>query len=375
MIKSIKIRLKPTKEQEQLMWKSAGCARFAYNWGLAKREELHKNGQKTNWTNIRSEFNALKHTREFKWLNEVSAQVTQQAFEDLKTAYKNFFTGNANKPTFKSKRRSKVSFYARYDSIKFADKTVKIEKLGKIKFRYNQEIPQLAKYINPRISFDGMYWYLTLGFGHENQSLEPTGESVGIDVGIKDLAIVSNVEKPIPNINKSAKVRKIKKKLRRLQRQVSRKYEKNREGKRYKKTANIVKLERKIKKVHRKLRNIRLNHLHQASALIVKTKPSRIVMEHLNVSGMIKNRHLAKAIQEQNLNEFKRQVKYKAEFQGIEFVEADRFYPSSKTCSCCGQIKRNLKLSDRVYRCEKCGITIDRDKNAAINLSRYESVN
>ena len=374
MIKSIKMRLKPTKEQEQLMWKSVGCARFAYNWGLAKCEELYKTGVKYSMVDIRTEFYQLKKTEEYAWLYEVSGKVTAEAFRDLDTAYKNFFRKTGKHPQFKSKRKSKPSFYARHDSIKFSNGYVKIEKLGKVKYRYNKEIPQLDKYVNPRISFDGMYWYLSLGYEHENEIVELTGESIGIDVGIKELAVVSSLEKTIPNINKSARVRKIEKKLRRLQRQVSRKYEMNREGKKFKKTANIVKVEKQIKKVHRRLSNIRNNHLHQASALIVKTKPSRIVMEHLNITGMMRNRHLAKAIQKQSLHEFKRQIQCKAEFFGIEFVEADRFYPSSKICSDCGHKKVDLKLSDRVYRCDRCGLEIDRDMNAAINLSRYQSV-
>ncbi len=374
MIKSIKIRLLPTKEQEVLMWKSVGCARFAYNWGLAKCEELYKAGTKYTMNEVRSEFNRMKKTEEYAWLNEVSGKATAEAFRDLETAYKNFFKRNGKHPKFKSKRKSKPSFYARYDSIVFTEHHVKVEKLGKIKYHYNKEIPQLDKYINPRISFDGKYWYLSLSYEHESEIVELTDEIIGIDVGVKELAVVSSLEKPIPNINKSARVRKIEKKLRRLQRQVSRKYEMNREGKKYKKTANIVKLEKEIKKVHRRLRNIRNNHLHQASSMIVKTKPSRIVMEHLNITGMMRNRHLAKAIQKQSLNEFKRQIQYKAEFYGIEFVEADRFYPSSKICSDCGHVKKDLKLSDRIYRCDCCGLEIDRDKNASINLSRYQSV-
>ena len=372
VIKVVKIRLKPTKEQEKLMWKSAGCARFTYNWGLAKANEDYKNGIKLSIPNIRRQFNALKKTDEFSWLNDVSAQITGQAFQDLKVAFDKFFKGEAKKPQFKSKRKSKISFYARYDAIKFNGNTVQLEKLGKIKFKYNKEIPQLVKYNNPRVSFDGMYWYLSLGFKHELPNIELTGESIGIDVGIKDLAIISSMEKPIPNINKTAKVRKVTKKLKRLQRQVSKKYELNKQGKKFIKTANTVKLERKIKKVHRKLHNIRQNHLHQATALIVKTKPSRIVMENINVTGMMKNKHLSKAILEQSLTEFKRQIKYKSKFYGIEFVEADRFYPSSKTCSCCGSIKKDLKLSDRIYKCGECGLIIDRDKNAAINLSQYK---
>lgn len=374
MIKSIKIRLKPTKEQEILMWKSVGVARFAYNWGLAKWKEVYKNGGKPNKLDIRTEFNQLKKLNEYVWLYEVSAKVTSQSFEDLETAYKNFFKGYSKFPKFKSKKKSKPSFYVRYDFIKFKDNKVRIEKIGKIEYSTNYKIPNLPKYVNPRISFDGKYWYLSLGFEHENQVKELTGESIGIDLGIKNLAIVSNLDKPIKNINKTAKVRKLKKKLKRLQRQVSRKYEMNKQGNKFIKTNNIKKLEKQIKLIHRRLNNIRTNHIHQSTSLIVKTKPSRVVMETLNIQGMMKNKHLSKAVQEQKLYEFKRQMKYKCELNGIEFVEADKWYPSSKTCSECGNVKTKLSLSEREYICENCGCIIDRDMNAAINLANYKLI-
>jgi putative transposase len=374
MIKSIKIRLKPNKEQEVLMFKSAGISRFTYNWALARWNEIYKNGEKPNKVKIRKEFNYLKKDKEYEWLKEVSAQVSQYAFEDLQTAYKNFFEGKAKKPQFKSKKRSKTCFYARYDALKFQEDTVKIEKIGKVKYYSDYGIPNQPKYNNPRISYDGKYWYLSFGFEHEIIRPTLTNESIGIDVGIIALAICSNLDKPIKNINKSTKVRRLKKKLKRLQRQVSRKYEMNKQGQKFIKTKNIIKLEKKIKLVHRKLRNIRLNHIHQATNVIVKTKPSRVVMETLNITGMMKNKHLAKAIQEQKLYEFKRQLQYKCKFNGIEFVEADRFYPSSKMCSCCESIKKDLKLSERVYHCTKCGYKEDRDKNASINLAKYKLV-
>lgn len=379
MIKAVKIRLKPTKEQEILMFKSAGIARFAYNWGLAKQEENYRKGIRSSIKDSRKEFNQLKKTDEYKWLNEVSAQVSQQAFEDLKVAYKKFFDKNGGKPRFKSKKRDEPKFYARYDRITFTKNNhlfyVQIEKIGKIQYKSNYDIPQLAKYVSPRVSFDGKYWYLSLGFEHEVNKNEHSDVSVGIDLGIKDLATVSHMNKPIKNINKTAKVRKIKKKLKRLQRQVSRKYEKNKDGNNYNKTRNISKLEKKIKLVYRRLTNIRLNHIHQATNLIVKTKPSRVVMEHLNIQGMIKNKHLSKVVQEQKLYEFKRQMKYKCEFNGIDFVEADKWYPSSKMCSCYGSVKKDLKLSDRTYVCDKCGLIEDRDKNASINLANYQVAN
>ncbi|PRR77279.1 putative transposase [Clostridium liquoris] len=374
MIKAIKIRLKPTNEQEILMFKSVGCARFAYNWGLSKWEEIYKQGGKPSKAKIRAEFNnTIKKDDSYVWLNEVSAQVTQHAFEDLDNAYNNFFKGLSKYPKFKTKRHSRKSFYVRYDAIKFKNGMVNIEKIGKAKYETNYNIPNLPKYINPRCYFDGRYWYLTLGFEHNENQVELDKDlSVGIDLGVSNLAIVNCLDKPIKNVNKSVKIRKLKKKLKRLQRQVSRKYEANKKGKEFVKTKNIIKLEKQIKLIHRKLNNIRLNHIHQATNMIVKLKPYRVVMENLNISGMMKNKHLSESIQEQKFYEFIRQMKYKCEFNGIEFVTADRFYPSSKICSCCGSKKENLKLKDRVYVCDKCGLEIDRDKNASINLGNYQ---
>ncbi|WP_396276459.1 RNA-guided endonuclease InsQ/TnpB family protein [Haloimpatiens lingqiaonensis] len=374
MIKAIKIRLKPTNEQEILMFKSVGCARFAYNWGLSKWEEMNKNGLKPSKAKVRSDFNnSIKKNKDYEWLNEVSAQVTQYAFEDLNSAYDNFFKGLSKHPRFKTKRHSKKSFYVRYDAIKFNHGKVNIEKIGKVKYKTNYSIPNLPKYNNPRCYFDGRYWYLTLGFEHNENQVELNKDlSLGIDLGLMNLAIVNCLEKPIKNINKSLRVRKLKKKLKRLQRKVSRKYEANRQENKFIKTKNILKTERQIKLVHRKLNYIRLNHIHQATNKIVKLRPYRIVMEDLNISGMMKNKHLARAIQEQCFYEFIRQIKYKCEFNGIEFFMADRFYPSSKTCSSCGNIKENLKLKDRIYVCPKCGLKIDRDKNASINLGNYK---
>jgi len=374
MIKTMKIRLKPTNQQQILMFKSVGCARFAYNWGLVKWEEMHKQGLKPSKVKIRTEFNnTVKKDSDYVWLKEVSAQVTQQAFEDLNDAYNNFFKGLSRHPKFKTKKKSKKSFYVRYDAIKFKDGTVNIEKIGKVKYKTNYEIPTMPKYNNPRCEFDGKYWYLTLGFEqNENQVDINKDLSIGIDLGLKALAVINCLDKPIKNINKTVKVRKLKKKLKRLQRQVSRKYEANKKGKEFVKTKNIIKLEKQIKLIYRKLNSIRLNHIHQTTNKIVKLNPYRVVMEDLNISGMMKNRHLSESIQEQKFYEFIRQMKYKCKFNGIEFSQADRFYSSSKICSCCGNKKENLKLKDRIYVCAKCGLEIDRDKNASINLGNYK---
>lgn len=374
MIKSVKIRLSPTKEQEVLMFQSVGIARFAYNWGLSKWEEMYKEGIKPSKAKIRKEFNnSIKKNDDFKWLYNVSGQITAQAFADLEDSYKNFFDGLAQRPNLKTKKKSKKSFYVRYDRITFKNNSVHMEKIGKVKYSSNYKIPKLDKYTNPRCHFDGKYWYLTLGFEHgENQACLNKDLSIGIDLGISYLAIVNHLEKPIKNINKSKEVRRLKKKLKRLQRQVSRKYEMNKNGNQFVKTNNIIKLERQIKLIHRRLNNIRTNHIHQATSKIIKLNPYRVVMEDLNTLGMMKNKHLAEKVAEQKFYEFKRQMKYKCQFNKIEFFEADRWYPSSKSCSHCGSIKKDLKLSDRTYNCDKCGLVIDRDKNASINLGNYK---
>ena len=371
MILSKKIRIIPTKEQEQQLWKSAGAARFMYNWTLAKQEENHKNnGKFISDNDLRKEVTKMKQTEEFKWLNEVSNNIAKQAVKDGCNAYIRFFKGESERPKFKSKKRSKTSFYNDNIKLKVKHRKVLIEKVGWIKTK--EQIPMDVKYTNPRVSYDGKYWYISIGIEKENPKVELTEESIGIDVGIKNLAKCSN-GMTFENINKAKLVKKLEKKLRRLQRKLSKKYELHKEGRKFVKTSNIEKLEKQIRLLHRKLSNIRNNHLHQATTKIVKTKPSRVVMETLNIKGMMKNKHLSKAIQQQGLYKFKRQLQYKCEFYGIEFIEADKWYPSSKMCSKCGHIKDKLLLSERTYICEECGAVTDRDFNASVNLSRYSA--
>lgn len=369
MILAKKVRLYPNEMQEQKLWKSVGTARFIYNWTLAKQEENYKNGGKFMSDRVlRKELTKLKKT-ELNWLNEVSNNVAKQAVKDACDSYKRFFKGLSDKPKFKSRRRSKKSFYNDNCKLKVKEgRLVNIEKVGWIKT--NDQLPIGVKYSNPRISYDNKYWYISVGIEQEEMKEELTNVSLGIDLGLKNLAICSDGT-IYKNINKTNTVRKNEKRLKRLQRQASKKYEQNKKGKEYVKTKNIIKLEKQIQQVHRRLANIRNNHLHQTTTSIVKTKPYRVVIEDLNVKGMMKNKHLSDSIRKQGFYEFKRQLEYKCKLAGIEFVISDRFYPSSKTCSQCGKVKKDLKLSDRVYRCD-CGLSIDRDLNASINLSRYK---
>jgi len=371
VIVSIKVRLEPNRKQNTELFRNSGTARFIYNWTLAKQEENYKSGGKFISDNdLRKELTQLKKTDELKWLNTVSNNVAKQAVKDGCDAYKKFFKKLAEKPRFKSRKKSKPSFYNDNVKIKFTPTHVQLEKLGKVKMSERNRIPTDSKYSNPRIGFDGINWYVSVGVEWNPEDMELTEESIGIDLGIKDLAICSN-GMTFKNINKTRTIRKKEKKLRRLQRRVSRKYQMNKEGVSYVKTRNIVKLEKRIRKAHKTLDNIRTDYRHKATTEIVKTKPSRIVMETLNVKGMMKNRHLSKAVAQQGLFEFKTMIKYKAERSGIEFVEADKWFPSSKTCSDCGYVKPKLSLSEREFMCESCGSVIDRDKNASYNLSEY----
>ena len=382
MIETLKVQLNPNNKQLNKLFQYASCTRFAYNWALAREQENYKQGNKfLQDGELRKEFTQLKKQEDYKWLTKISNNVTKQAIKDACNSYKRFFKGQTKYPKFKSKKNSKQSFYQDNVKIEFTNTHVKVEgfagskrpnkqKLNWIKLSEKGRIPTNCKYMNPRITYDGLHWWVSVSIEVDNNTNSPPiSEGIGIDLGLKDLAVCSDGN-TYKNINKSLKVKKLEKKKRRLQRSVSRKYNMNKEGVRYKKTSNIIKREKELLKLSRRLTNIRRNHLHQTTSEIVKRKPSFIVIEDLNVSGMMKNKHLSKAIQQQGFYEFRRQIQYKSEWNNIPVIIADRFFPSSKLCSCCGEIRKDLKLSDRIYRCD-CGNIIDRDFQASLNLKRY----
>ena len=370
-MRSFKIRLYPTKEQEVLFRKFIGTERYIYNWGLSLNNELYKAEKKKYSAHVLGKM-LTQYKKECLWLNEISTATLKNSIRNLDAAYTNFYKKRAELPKFKSKKHCKLSFYSRYDKLYFKNDVVNLEKIGKVKYKssYNIDLTKISKFSNPHVLFNGRCWILTVGIELPIKEVELTNEVIGIDLGIKDLAICSN-KMIFKNINKTRAIKALEKRLRRLQRKINKKYINNKKGESYIKTSNIIKLEKRIKKLYRKLANIRQDYIHKSTTSIVKTKPCRVVMEDLNVSGMMKNKHLSKAIQQQNLYEFIRQMKYKCEWLGIEFVQVDRYYPSSKTCSCCGNIKRDLKLSERTYICQECGLVIDRDLNASINLANY----
>ena len=375
MIKSYKIRIYPTKEQEASMWQHIGSCRFIWNYMLALQQRLYDEGKKhLSAFDMINLLKPLKNDGEHEWLYEVSNTSLQRICRDLDRAYKSFFEKRLGFPKFKSRKRSKPNYPIR-ETLWFSEKQVAIEKIGKVKYRTDFTLPlgRGRKFSNPRISYDNGKWILSFGIECENQTPTLTDKSMGIDLGVKDLAIAEyNGERIVfTNINKSHRMRQLNRKQKRLQRSISRKYEKNRKGNSYVKTRNIERCENKLRKLYARVTNIRTNYIHQCTHELISLLPQRVVMEDLNVQGMMKNKHLSKAVQEQCFYEFRRQIQYKCEWNGIELVLADRFYPSSKTCSCCGNVKHDLKLSDRTYKCDVCGAVIDRDYNAAINLSGY----
>jgi putative transposase len=403
--------LLPNNKQFTKLMSTANAARYAYNWTVDLQIEHYQQNQKyLSDSECRKKF--TEHKKEKWWLYKVSNNAAKQAIKDCCNAFWDFVTEKKKPgykpyskkqiehaarigkkltrydmqchPKFKKKGRAELKFYADTDKIKFSGTHVKLEGIAESKQKNKQKqnwiklaeknrIPTDVKYTNPRIKFDGIHWWISVGTETEENAVRSDKFGVlGIDVGIKDLAILSDSKQTkFGNINKTKPVRKLKKKQRRIQRKTSRKYNKNKKGESYCKTKNIIKSERELLKINQRLTGIRHNHVHYATSEIIKQKPSRIVLEDLNVRGMMKNRHLSKAVQEQCLYEFSRQIEYKSAWNGIEFIRADRYYPSSKKCVICGNIKKDLKLKDRVYKCSHCGNEIDRDYQAALNLAGY----
>lgn len=391
MLRGMKIALDLTDEQEQQMWKSAGVARWVYNYAI-NREKKHyqdyldgKTSQKfLSEGTIRKELTMLKNTTH-PWLKEVGSNVIKQAVKDWDDARNRFFKGLSKAPKYKTKTTSKPSFYVNYESLRKVSGGFRGERLGFIKT--TQPLPRIPKgthYKRPRISFDGKFWYLSLVYEVPTISVDLTDLVIGVDLGIKTLATLSTGEF-IENINKSHRVKQLEKQLRREQRHLARQLQANTNGYLtttnggrkpiYKRSlelcSNIQATKRKIKLLYRKLSNIRMNHIHQLTSYLVKQLPKGIVIEDLNVSGMLKNKPLAKHIKDAMFYEFRRQLEYKCLQYGIYLVVADRFYPSSKMCSYCRNIKSKLNLKERVYKCSSCGLKKDRDLNAAENLAYY----
>ena len=375
MLKSFKTEINPTEEQKVRIRKTIGTCRFIYNFYLAHNKELHESGKKfMSSSQFRAWLNNeyLPNHPEYSWIKEAYSKSVTQAVNNGQTAFENFFKHKSAFPKFKKKGRSDVKMYFVRNNPKDClcnRHRIKIPSLGWIRIKEKGYIPttkdgNVIKSGHVSIKADRYYVSVLIEIP-DKRTANNSSKGIGIDLGLKDSAIVSN-RKTYKNINKSAKLKKLEKKLIREQRSLSRKYENLKKGGSTQKR-NIQKQRLKIQKLHHRIDNIRTDYINKTIAEIVKTKPSHITIEDLNVSGMMKNRHLSKAVASQKFYEFRTKLLAKCKENGIELRVADRWFPSSKTCHCCKSIKKDLKLSDRLFRCD-CGYIEDRDFNAALNL-------
>ena len=375
LLKSFKTEINPTEEQKVRIRKTIGTCRFIYNFYLAHNKELHENGKKFMsssqfrvWLN--NEY--LPKHPECSWIKEAYSKSVTQAVNDGQTTFTRFFNHKSAFPNFKKKGRSDVKMYFVRNNPKdcYCERhRIKIPSLGWVRIKEKGYIPTTKNgYVikSGHVSIKADRYYVSVLVEILDKAIAShSSKGIGIDLGLKDFAIVSN-GKTYKNINKSAKSRKLEKKLAREQRGLSRKYENIKKGGSTQKK-NIQKQKLKIQKLHQRIDNIRTDYINKIIAEIVKTKPSYITIEDLNVSGMMKNKHLSKAVASQKFYEFKTKLLAKCKENGIELRIVDRWFPSSKTCHCCKSIKKDLKLSDRLFRCD-CGYIEDRDFNAALNL-------
>ena len=371
--------LLPNNKQRTKLFECAGVARFAYNWALSyEKFNYYEIGNDfLSHNELRKIFTQLKSKEEYAWLKQYSNNIAKQAIIDACAAYQNFFKGHTCYPHYKSKKKSRPSFYVDTAKIRFTDTHLKLEKLSDSKKPNRQKfnfirlaepgkIPVNAKYFNPRVTFDGQNWWISVGIEYSDPQEAPQNEGIGIDVGIQNLATCS--DGPIyQNINKTRTVRNLCKRKKHLQRKLKKKMK----GGRCCKTQNAKKCEKQLWKVNQKLTNIRLDHLHQTTTDIVKRKPSFVVLEDLNDRGLLRNKHFADACFQQWLSEFYRQMGYKCRWNLIEFVIAEYPYPSDRMCCTCGHIQQNPKIADQTYICESCGSVIDRSYQVSINLKKY----
>ena len=385
MKRAYRVELKPTKQQIQKINQSLGVCRWLYNAYLAKNQSLYQDFKEGKLDKKKAFMSAndfdkyinneIKILDEYKWINDCGSKARKKAICNAELAFKKFFKGEAQFPRFKKKGKSKVSLYFPKNNKtdwKIERHRVNIPTLKWVRLKEFGYIPTDAKVINGTITEQAGRYYVSIVCAVEEiKNHKPKTEPIGIDLGLKDFAIISNgiVKK---NINKTSMVKKLEKKLRHEQRRLSRKYEslkkqnKNRKGEATRQ--NIHKQIAKVQRLYQRLANIRTDYINKCVAEIIEQKPSSITIEDLNVKGMMKNRHLSKAVARQKFYEFRVKLTNKCKQNDIELRIVDKWYPSSKLCSCCGNIKKDLKLSDRIYICEECGLVIDRDLQASINL-------
>lgn len=385
ILRVYKTEINPTKEQADKIRQTIGVCRFIYNLYLAENKRRYENGEKffsyvdfSRWLN----HNYLKENPDKLWIKDVSTKSVIHSVINANTAFKNFFKGLSKYPRFKKKDKSDVKMYFVRNSakeiIECERHRIKMPSLGWVRLKEKGYIPtnhntHIIK--SGTVSYKaGRYYVSVLVEEMQLQKEKLNDFGIGIDLGLKEFAVLSN-ERIYNNINKTQKIKKLEKKLKREQRSFSRMYESYKKRNVRDETCtkfNYEKQKLKVQRLYHKLNNIRTDYINKCISEIVRTKPSYIAIEDLNVSGMMKNKHLSKAIRQQKFYEFRTKLTAKCKELGIELRVVDRFYPSSKTCHNCGCVKHDLKLSERVYKCPDCGFTIDRDLNAALNLRDFK---
>jgi putative transposase len=346
-----KIALDPTTKQRIYFARAAGTARFVFNWALAEWNRQYEAGEKPTANNLKKQFNAL-YQKEFPWVGEVHRDCHSQPFADLGAAFVNFFENRADRPTFKKKGKDRPSFYVANDKFSISGWIVKLPVIGKVRMR--ESLRFAGKIMSARVVEECGQWFICVSIDVGEISKPRTGDGVvGVDLGIKTLATLSTGEK----IENPRPLRKAQERLRRANRKLSR---------RVKGSNNRKKQAKVVARIHRRIRNIRHDGLHKLTSRLCRENQT-IVIENLNVAGMVKNHRLAQAISDVGFGLFPTMLNYKSVLYGNRLIVADRFYPSSKKCSICGRVKARLSLGERIFQCE-CGNVIDRDDNAARNL-------
>ncbi len=382
MLKAYRTEIKPTPEQRQQIVRTFGVCRYLYNLYVATNQDRYHQGLPFLSAYAFDKWINREYARAYPWIKAVSSKARKNAIVNAEVAYRRFFKGLGELPKFKKKHRQSASFYAPKNNA--GDWTVerhrmKIPTLGWVRLKEFGYLPVGSRVTGGTLTQKADRFFVSVTVDTERPTISepPSGEGIGVDVGIKKLATTSPGEM-FPNLNKAAKIQQLERRLRRAQRAWSRKYEeRKRQGLLAKGGRNLAKNLLRIQKLYWRLANQRAAYRETVIQTLVKTKPMFITVEHLNVRGMLKNRHLSKAIRDQGFYTFKQRLVHSAKKYGIEVREVSMFYPSSKLCSHCGYKKLDLTLKDRTYDCPHCGLNIDRDVNAAKNLAqadRYQTI-
>ena len=400
--KRINIKLLPTKEQEVLMWKSVNNVRFIKNYFIQRCWEERDKGTRiipSLQSKFKKELTAMTKEKGYEWLKETDRHSKVTAIKEVINGFVRYSKNITGRPKFRKRGLVPNTFSVRNDKMpsglcrfRREGNYFKVSVIGYIKYSKNSynnfkyifdTIEKEDKFYSPVIRHDGKYWYVSLLYKdnlvNKQEPRKLTDEVIGIDLGLRTLMVCSDGKK-VENINLSRKVKKLEQRERRLQKQVFRKYDMNKKGNKYVKTKNIIKLERKIRHIRRKLKNIRNTHIHTQTKLIVEKLPQEIIIEDLHVKEMLKDKWQRHEIQYAKFFTIRRTLEYKCKDRGILFTVADRWYPSSQICSCCGKRvegkqRRSIKSGYHTFKCSHCGTKLDRDLNASLNLKNYRYSN